>query len=228
MEAVKRACLLIVFLIFLAGQGYAETWMGHTVKDYDVEGVECLLRPDKVFWFEGETPVLKVGFRNRGMRRLYIMLEPVFWEISIDRKRFRRMSNISYMVPELSPFFPGCWYDDIPVSASKNCRSQEHKKMLTPGVHVIRLAFFAHLDNKAHNSTVVRVVSNPVEIKILPKRDSSPEMGIFFQWRFELDKAIPVSLRPSTQFRYFEFGRKQSSFIKLMVVEKEATKLTLL
>ena len=212
MNASKNIWLVILFSVFFAYRAQSEVWRTPVVADCNIEGVECRLRPDKVFWFEGEIPVFKVGLRNQGTRRLYVILEPAFWELSVDGKWYHMDLSIS-MLSKLSPFPPGCWYDDINVSISKYWLSKGQLiKKLAPSEHTIQVAYFAHLDNKNFGCPAVRVVSNPVEIKILPKRDSSPETGIFFQWHFELDKEISVSLRPENTIPIFRVWPRTITF----------------
>jgi len=210
MNASKNIWLVILFSVFFAYRARSEVWRTPVVADCNIEGVECRLRPDKVFWFEGEIPLFKVGLRNQGTRRLYVILEPVSWELSIDGKWYHM--DLS-MLSKLSPFPPGCWYDDINVSISKYWLSNGQLiKKLAPGEHTIQVAYFAHLDNKNFGSPAIRVVSNPVEIKVLPKTLSSPERGVFFQWRFELDKEIPVSLRPKHTIPIYRVWPKTITF----------------
>lgn len=50
--------------------------------------------------------------------------------------------------------------------------------------------------NGHFSQPVAKIVSNPIQIKILPKTGSSPERGIFFQSHLEYNKEIEIDLAP--------------------------------
>lgn len=71
-----------------------------------------------------------------------------------------------------SPFGPDCQRYNIRVVLGRNWRSKDGRKplTLTPGRHVVRVAFLAHPVNRDRGKPV-RAESNAVQIEMAPAED---------------------------------------------------------
>ncbi|MHC4559344.1 MAG: HEAT repeat domain-containing protein [Planctomycetota bacterium] len=134
-----------------------------------VEGVQCRLRADKQIWKTNETVTFKADIRNQGNKR---------WGIGPERWK-RKFCEVE---------FDGAWHS-WPYPASVHLPDgvlQENHQFndvliplderlggvnVTPGRHVVRVAFFREPVNPAN-----RVVSKPVEIEILPTEKSDVQV----------------------------------------------------
>jgi len=178
----------------------------------NLPGIELRLYPERVFWYEGQEPVARAGIRNHGPGLYYTDVKYHYWKLSVDGKWFEIISN---MRPENNLALPpNAWHGDIEIPVSKGwTRDKESLKALKPGEHTIQVACFVYSDNAEFNSKpVARIVSNPVNINILPTRGSSPAHGVYFEWDFELDKDVPVILRPRHTIAAYRVWPKSISF----------------
>ncbi|MHC4355986.1 MAG: hypothetical protein ACYS0H_25065 [Planctomycetota bacterium] len=233
MNTFANPLALMLRLMLLAGYATFAPGMEFPTTDNQIEGLVCSLRPEKVFWFEGQHPVLKVGLRNKSEEKLYVILEPWFAELSIDGRRFGRISN---MMPKYFPFPPGTWYDDIAISASNHWSDSDSRpgKLLTPGEHTVQVGYFVYSTDVYPDGPVAKVVSNPVQIKILPRTGSSPESRLFFQSSLEFDKEIDFDrylsrslyITPGYLPRMIKFERKGQDIKAVLAVEARTSPKT--
>ena len=146
----------------------ATTLWGENQKGWGeaVEGVQCRLWADKFVWKHRETPIFKADVRNNGMRELFVARAQQLCELQFDGQWYWWTGEIAV---KSSAFGPGRQYNDIPISLVENWRSKEGYKplKLDAGKHTVRVAFIANPIGK-NSGPAVRVVSNPVEIEILP------------------------------------------------------------
>ena len=121
------------------------------------EGLQCRLRADRRDWLISETPVLQFDLRNDGKRTF------AFWpaqkmqlcEIEFDGK-WRRWPDTVMIDSQVWPLAPGAQYNAVTIELDKRFGIK-----LAPGRHILRIAFTLE---------GVRVVSNPVGIKILASK----------------------------------------------------------
>jgi len=159
MGVLKKYSLLTLLPALLIAQGCQaplakSAWSGPTWGEA-VEGLQCRLRAEKRIWNLTETPTFKFDIRNQGKRTF------TFWpahklelcQIEFDGKWHRWPSPIM-IDSQLWPLVPGARYSGVTIELDKRFKIE-----LTPGRHVVRIAF---------SLEGVRVVSNPVGIKILP------------------------------------------------------------
>jgi len=113
-----------------------------------VEGLQCRLRATRASWQSTETPTFLFDLRNSGKRTFafWPAHKLQFCEVEIDGK-WRRWPDAVMLNSAAWPLTPGAQYNAVTLDLEK------------PGKHIIRIAF--ELEG-------VRVVSNPVRIKILP------------------------------------------------------------
>jgi hypothetical protein len=138
-----------------------------------VEGVQCRLLPKKSTWKAGQTPQLQANLRNRGKSELSMELYPTSWEVQYDGVWYHATARFSGGV-ELLRLKPRDQKDGISLLLEDrfDWMSKEDSRRLVfrPGRHMLRAAF--HLD--ADDGSGLRVVSNPVEVEILPATDEKP------------------------------------------------------
>ncbi len=129
------------------------------------DGVQCRLRADKLVWEAGEVPILKADVRNRGKRELWVLRAQAGCELEFDGKWFEQKE----IAAQISPFPPGQRYDDIPITLDDPWVTprDDERLRLEPGKHKVRVAFISQPAGSDKGGPV-RVVSNPVEIEILP------------------------------------------------------------
>ena len=135
-----------------------------------VEGVQIRLRRGKGVWAFGEMPTVYADVHNGGARDLQLVLAPGYWELQLDALWYRPTEIYSGEV-EKRPFGPRQKHNDIvvPFDARYGWRRREGDEPLRfgPGKHMVRVAFTAQ-PARSDKGRPVRVVSNPVEIEILP------------------------------------------------------------
>ena len=125
-----------------------------------VEGVQFRLHPDKSSWPQGTRPELLADFRNQGTRDLRIALENESWRLEIDGK-WHRPNTGNTGERRWLPLEPGQYQPNFPIWIGIDDNLDRKLRELKPGKHTLRVA--RHL-------TRLRVVSNPIEIKILPNQ----------------------------------------------------------
>jgi beta-lactamase regulating signal transducer with metallopeptidase domain len=138
-----------------------------------IKGVQVRLGVEKRVWKVGETPTLKVDVRNGakstlfdtdGRPDIYNLEFDGHWYVNGSRVRKRRRLQVltGRQAEDLGvlPLSPKYWRKISPAAE------------LTPGKHTVRVAFAGTLGArlKADGGKPVRVVSNPVEIEILPAK----------------------------------------------------------
>ena len=150
-----------------------------------VEGVQVRLRAKQLKWKLGKGPQLYADVRNLGTRNLLVYRAARFWtssELEIDGRWYRRALPKHGYRPPLSDLVPGRQFDNILVNLRRGwsvvaAPSQdagetgvtlsEGRLTLAPGKHTIRVAPTMPLKGNRPGDHV-RVISNPVEIEILP------------------------------------------------------------
>lgn len=165
MKTFKNSILIITLLAFVISQGcktpskkpvvlptetrwYEPTW-GEAA-----EGLQCRLRPDRRIWQMGERPSFKADIRNRG-KRIFALLPSHQLElcrIQFDDKRYQ-WPNPFMIDSSVWPLSPGAQFNDIAITLH-----EQFKINLTPGRHIVRVAF---------SFEGIEVVSNPIGIEIL-------------------------------------------------------------
>ena len=122
-----------------------------------VEGLQCRLRADRRTWRANETPAFNFDLRNRGKRTF------AFWpaqklelaEIEFDGEWHRWPSDVM-TDSQVWPLAPGSQYNAVTIELDHRFKIE-----IEPGKHIVRIAY---------SLEGVRVVSNPVGIKILPAK----------------------------------------------------------
>ena len=163
MEAYKANFLMILLFTLLAGYGcrapsakpialekaaWQEPSWGEAA-----EGLQCRLRPDKRIWQVGERPSFKMDIRNRGKRifALFPSHQLQVCRIQFDGKWHQWPEPV--MINSIVwPLTPGAQFAGIDITLQ-----EQFKLNLTPGKHIIRIAF---------SLEGIEVVSNPVGIEI--------------------------------------------------------------
>ena len=131
-----------------------------------VEGVQVRLRADKTAWSLGETPRLQADILNQGTREWSVTRAQELCEVEVDSAWYRWEGSIdvksSYLPPKRQ-------YNDIAIVLDSHWRRKDNgtELSLTKGTHKIR-AFFTLDPVKDWTGPDPRVVSNPVEIEVLP------------------------------------------------------------
>jgi len=130
-----------------------------------VEGVQCHLRVDHRSWRQGTVPKLFADLRNQSKRDLSIALESESWEFEIDGK-WRKPSIYWSGVRRHLPLAAGRRQLNLEVWTN----STEGLDELTLGTHTLRVARILSSALKGPVNQRLRVVSNPIEIEILPNQ----------------------------------------------------------
>jgi hypothetical protein len=135
----------------------------------ETEGLQSKLQADRIIWKYGEIPTFKASVRNHGMRELFIANYQRGCELQFDGRWYYFWTGSNSASILYGAFEPGRQYNDTPISLVENWRSKEGNKPINinPGKHTIRVAFDTIPFDK--NKNHVRLVSNPVEIEILPE-----------------------------------------------------------
>ena len=170
---VGGVCLVVLVGFWAIGCGSAKTGAAKTPAAQageewgkPVEGVQVRLRADKKVWKAGELPIVKADVRNTGQRELYLPYCYFQAEVEVDGSSYRHTGPSNILRPDHGPYVRH--REDIEIylylrswTAVNNLRQELRLK---PGRNMIRVAFYAEPDNGQR----IRVVSNPVEIQILP------------------------------------------------------------
>ena len=154
------------------------------------EGVEVRLRAAKLQWKANEDPRLAVDLRSRGARPvtfLATLQDPIEFEVNgtwfAGKTSALMVANSNVIVPRvLRPAQTVSLADLRPWSLlCKNVQTGEPLGKLAPGKHAIRSALAAHhLEERVGEAAAslpkadpspLRVMSNAVEIEILPEKD---------------------------------------------------------
>jgi len=129
-----------------------------------VEGVQFRLHTDKSNWPQGTLPELLADFRNRGRRDLLIKLRHEIWRLEIDGK-WRQPNSWNTGRAHWLPLGPGQDQKDVKVRVNVDDNLGRKLRELKPGKHTLRVAVYLGQDPPGGP---FRVVSNPIEIEILP------------------------------------------------------------
>lgn len=166
MAVCKNYVPVVALVLLLAGQGCkspltkprpaASAW-GEPTWGPSAEGLQCRLRAERRTWRLDETPTFDFDLRNGGKRTF------AFWpahklelaEIEFDGKWHRWPRDVK-TDSHVWPLAPGSQYNAVTIELD-----ERFKIDIKPGNHIVRIAY--QLEG-------VRVVSNPVGIKILPPK----------------------------------------------------------
>ncbi|HNS22174.1 MAG TPA: hypothetical protein PKH24_16840 [Sedimentisphaerales bacterium] len=163
---ILQCSVLVILAVGTAGPGCARRTV--TVRTHDrqrtvpmeptwgqpAEGLQCRLRSDKRIYPAGENPTFRIDLRNQGGRIFAFRStdQAPLSQYSID-SRWRRWPAHPPQDGKVRPLGPGVEIADMPATLPQDARS-----LLTPGLHVIQLAF---------SFEGVEVVSNPIEIEVV-------------------------------------------------------------
>ncbi|KPL23602.1 MAG: hypothetical protein AMJ75_05735, partial [Phycisphaerae bacterium SM1_79] len=132
-----------------------------------VEGVQVRLRADKYTWEAEEKPVFKADIRNRGELELYVHAADEFCQLEIDGEWHGWSGPWGKIDVKQSPLGHGSQINNISISLAKTWVGKKSVLALTAGVHTVRVAFILQRSEREYQN-IVRAVSNPVEIEIVP------------------------------------------------------------
>jgi prepilin-type processing-associated H-X9-DG protein len=128
-----------------------------------VEHLQCRLRPEKVMWEAGNVPRFKVDILNSGIANKPVSLDGLTFTVEFDGVRYYDERTAGYEHGTIS-LAPGGRHNGVAISLHKEWKTYKgHRRpALNPGKHTIRVAFPFDIPSSQ------QVVSNPVEIEILP------------------------------------------------------------
>ena len=126
--------------------------------------MQVRLRADKAKWKVDEVPTLKAEARNQGKHRLFISPGKA-WALEVDGHWYRWRWPVKRAGVL---FWPGSHVKWIRFTLAKDWRRRKGQKplRLSRGKHIVRVASYF----TSRNTGPFRAISNPVEIKILPKK----------------------------------------------------------
>jgi len=121
------------------------------------EGLQCRLRPTKSVYPTGENPTFNIALRNQGKRIFAFQSggQAPIHRFSVDG-RWRRRPGSPPKDGKILALGPGVEVPDMLVTLPEDAHP-----LLTPGRHVVRVAF---------SLEGIEVVSNPVEIEMVGPR----------------------------------------------------------
>ncbi|MHC4239096.1 MAG: M56 family metallopeptidase [Planctomycetota bacterium] len=169
-----------------------------------VEGLQCRLSADKITWKAGEIPTLKADVRNQGTSEFLIYRTQQLCELGIDGQWYRHKE----VSAKSSPFPPGKQYNGIDITLDKRWYSKGAYEplQLPPGKHIIHVTFVLSDARKGGIEpppAPVRVVSNPVEIEILPDEQMVlPDHSVSLEKLRQLGKALIIYANDDEQGRF--------------------------
>ncbi|MDH4238027.1 MAG: DUF1573 domain-containing protein, partial [Phycisphaerae bacterium] len=134
-----------------------------------VEGVQVRLRPVKDTWEAEEKPVFKADIRNRGGLELSVSTADEKCQLEVDGLWYGWSGPWGIPNIERSLLGPGSQINDISISLAKKWVGPRKALTLTAGMHTVRVAFILQRPERK-NQDLVRAISNPIEIKILPAK----------------------------------------------------------
>jgi WD40 repeat protein len=136
-----------------------------------VEGVQCRVRAEKPAWPQGSVPKLLADLRNQGQRNLRIAIESESWEIEIDGTWHRPSTAFSGDRRYL-PLGPAGQQENLEVWIPDVDNLAERLRALQPGKHTLRVARLLN-STRAPGEEILRLVSNPIEIEIVPTKPTT-------------------------------------------------------
>ncbi|MHC4185254.1 MAG: hypothetical protein ACYSR4_04900, partial [Planctomycetota bacterium] len=164
----------------------------------------CRLSADKITWKAGEIPTLKADVRNQGTSEFLIYRTQQLCELGIDGQWYRHKE----VSAKSSPFPPGKQYNGIDITLDKRWYSKGAYEplQLPPGKHIIHVTFVLSDARKGGIEpppAPVRVVSNPVEIEILPDEQMVlPDHSVSLEKLRQLGKALIIYANDDEQGRF--------------------------
>ncbi|NQT18877.1 MAG: sigma-70 family RNA polymerase sigma factor [Planctomycetes bacterium] len=135
-----------------------------------VDGVQCRLRPEKRVWRVGDVPKLKAEVLNQGKRDFDFLKSEAHFEVQYDGRWY--VHGAGEILSGNKLFGPGKRYEGISIGLGNYwCGKEDVKKrlQLAPGKHIVRVALDDALVPKPAGE-MIRVVSNPVEIEVIPAK----------------------------------------------------------
>ena len=130
-----------------------------------VEGVRCRLRIDQRSWPRGTVPELFADLQNQGERELSMAIESESWEFEIDGT-WHKPSVFSSGERRYLPLAAGQRQQNVEVWTDANRKLDE----LGPGPHTLRVARILPSAVEGPLKEQIRVVSNPIEIEVIPNQ----------------------------------------------------------
>jgi len=132
-----------------------------------VDGVQCRLRAEIPVWRAGNFLRLQAEVRNQGKHDFSVVRRQDFFELEFDGRPHNRAGRGP--VAKSSPLGPGRHYKGIRFWLDTHWQEKQDGQPLrpAPGKHTVRVAFEAEPVGEDAGKPV-RVVSNPVEIEIVP------------------------------------------------------------
>ena len=140
------------------------------------EGVVFGMWMDKLVWGAGETPVFMADLSHRGKRELSRWGT---YELEIDGEWYVESWWEAKYRPDV--FRPQTDYRNIRFVLDNRWRNKQFGKLLslTPGRHLLRLAFYAEGSDKAANK-LIRIESNVITFRLLGPGEEATE-GEWFE-----------------------------------------------
>jgi beta-lactamase regulating signal transducer with metallopeptidase domain len=138
-----------------------------------VEGVRCHVQAEKSSWTQGSIPKLFADIQNQGQRNLRIAIENESWEVEIDGKWYK--TNFLFTGDRrYLPLQAGQQQQNlvVPIIAFDNIGQALGN--LESGKHILRVARL--LNSRSYGEEILRIVSNPIEIEILPEEENTSEL----------------------------------------------------
>lgn len=132
-----------------------------------VEGVKARLKPDQIEWRFGEVPTLKADLRNEGYGEYVVPQAQETCELEVDGIWHFWMGPVDVLESLLRA---NSEHKNIPVTLGEHWYPKDAAEApkLEVGEHTVRLAFFLGRYHDLSEPRQFRVISNPVEIEILP------------------------------------------------------------
>ena len=133
-----------------------------------IDGVACRLRPEKPTWNPGETPLLRADLRNGGSQDLFAIFSEETRKLEVDGRQYDWAGPVEGGWPQ-RPFPPGEEILGLEIQLSGEWIDEAKQPLtLKPGNHTIRVPFYCQ-PVKEDAGKRFRVVSDPVQIEILPE-----------------------------------------------------------
>ncbi len=134
------------------------------------EGIRVRLRAEKGKWAAGETPKFKVDVRNDGSHRLLLTSAPDYWGVEVNGVWYRVTIPMLGGAKGMSFGPDKRWYNlELSLDMALGSQNENGGFELAPGWHTVRAALSRGLSQEGRTISL-RVVSNPVEIEILPAK----------------------------------------------------------
>jgi prepilin-type processing-associated H-X9-DG protein len=162
-----------------------------------VDGVRCHVQAEKTSWIQGSIPKFSADIKNHGQRNLRIAIEHESWEVEIDGKWFKTNNYVSGDRRYL-PLETGQQQRNLTVQIISFDNIGQALGNLEPGKHNVRVARLLNSTRNPGEETL-RIVSNPIEIEILPENENT-------SIQVEPDKSV----NPNDLKIYYEYAGLES------------------